>query len=114
MQRTTEEDHFLGLGSPRFAAARAESVSGPQLRAAWHEVFAGPDPREALARVGGDFAVGLRDAGGRVVLAVDRFAVQTLCYRVVDGQLRFAARADALADADAALDPQAIFDYLYF
>ncbi|TMH26626.1 MAG: asparagine synthase, partial [Betaproteobacteria bacterium] len=30
------------------------------------------------------------------------------------GQLHFAARADSLIDASAELDPQAIFDYLYF
>ena len=47
-------------------------------------------------------------------LSVDRFAIHSLCYRVVDGQLRFAARADDLADASTQIDPQAIFDYLYF
>lgn len=47
-------------------------------------------------------------------LRVDRFGIHTLCYRVVDGQLRCAARADDLADAGTEIDPQAIFDYLYF
>jgi len=47
-------------------------------------------------------------------LSVDRFAIHTLCYRVVDGQLRFATRADDLADETTEIDPQAIFDYLYF
>lgn len=47
-------------------------------------------------------------------LSVDRFAIHSMCYRVVDGQLRFAARADELADASTEIDPQAIFDYLYF
>jgi len=46
--------------------------------------------------------------------SVDRFAVNSLCYRVVDGQLRTAARADELADHTTEIDPQAIFDYLYF
>jgi len=32
----------------------------------------------------------------------------------MNGQLRFAPRADDLADADTPVDPQAIFDYLYF
>ena len=47
---------------------------------------------------------------------MDRFAIRTLCYRVIDGQLHFAARADELAALPpmAAIDPQAIFDYLYF
>lgn len=48
------------------------------------------------------------------VLSVDRFGIHTLCYRVDNGQLRFAARADDLADASTEIDPQAIFDYLYF
>lgn len=47
-------------------------------------------------------------------LRVDPFGLQSLCYRVVDGQLRSAARADDLADASTPIDPQAIFDYLYF
>ncbi len=47
-------------------------------------------------------------------LRVDHFGIRTLCYRVVDGQLRFAARADELADSATEIDPQAIFDYLYF
>ena len=44
---------------------------------------------------------------------MDRFAIQTLCYRLDSSGLRFAERADALADG-ADIDPQAIFDYLYF
>jgi len=47
-------------------------------------------------------------------LSVDKFAIHSVCYRVVDGQLRHAARADDLADASTQIDPQAIFDYLYF
>ena len=47
-------------------------------------------------------------------LSVDRFALHSLCYRVDNGQLRFARRADDLADAGTQIDPQAIFDYLYF
>ena len=47
-------------------------------------------------------------------MAVDRFAIRTLCYRIDNNQLRFAARADELAEAGTEIDPQAIFDYLYF
>jgi asparagine synthase (glutamine-hydrolysing) len=47
-------------------------------------------------------------------LSVDHFAIHSVCYRVEDGQLRYAARADELADAGTQIDPQAIFDYLYF
>jgi asparagine synthase (glutamine-hydrolysing) len=61
----------------------------------------------------GQFAVGVRDASGRALLAVDRFAARTLCYVVRDGALHFAERADQLAPG-ADLDLQALFDYLYF
>jgi asparagine synthase (glutamine-hydrolysing) len=104
----------LTLGTPTFedpqlaATAREHGVA-----AAWRRLWA-EQGEAGLARVSGAFAVGLREAGGRTVLAVDRFAVHSLCYRVDAGGLRFAARADELATGDAALDPQAIFDYLYF
>ena len=104
----------LYSGSPRFsdAALSALALAGDPA-AAWRAALQG-DPKSAAQGVTGDFAVGLREPGGRVFMAVDRFAVRTLCYRVVQGQLRFAARADELADADSDIDPQAIFDYLYF
>ncbi len=102
-------------GSPSFrsddlaACAREHGAE-----AAWRRAFAAAGPK-AAADVGGDFAVAVREPGGRTLLAVDRFAIRTLCYRVVDGELRYAERADELADATGAgLDPQAIFDYLYF
>jgi|SRR5438105_29293 len=105
-------DHFLSLGSPGFADAKPELES--ELRQAWQAVLSAPDWQSRLGRVDGGFAVGLRDASGGTRLAVDRFAIQTLCYRVIDGELHFAARADALAGTDVEIDPQAIFDYLYF
>ena len=58
----------------------------------------------------------MTDATGVSFLAVDRFALRSLCYRIVNGQLHFAERADELASIPpkAQIDPQAIFDYLYF
>ena len=68
----------------------------------------------AAAASAGAFSVGLSDGMGRTALAVDRFAIHTLCYRVDQGELQFAPRADTLAKGQAELDPQAIFDYLFF
>jgi asparagine synthase (glutamine-hydrolysing) len=48
------------------------------------------------------------------VLAVDRFASQSLCYSLQGGQLRWARQAHALVQPGGELDPQALFDYLYF
>ena len=101
-------------GSPRFSDARQAALAlGGDVAAAWGLALQG-DPKAAAQAVSGDFAVGLREPSGRTILAVDRFAIRSLCYRVQDGQLRFASGADALADAGTQIDPQAIFDYLYF
>jgi len=48
-----------------------------------------------------------------VFMAVDKFATQSLCYRVDGRNIAFAQRADAFGGA-AQIDPQALFDYLYF
>ena len=62
------------------------------LASAWHTAFSrhGPDAPKA---VHGDFAVGITAADGSVFLAVDRFAIRTMCYRIQDGVLRFSADA---------------------
>jgi len=49
-----------------------------------------------------------------VFLAVDRFSVQTLCYRFDGKTLAFSDRADCVPGRGDELDPQALFDYLYF
>ena len=101
---------MLALGAPEFRDASLAALSQSDgAAAAWQQALQG-DPAPALAATGGDFAVAMRSASSRTVLAVDRFAIHTLCWRVVDGELRFATRADELADDDAGIDPQAIFD----
>ncbi|MEO8249086.1 MAG: asparagine synthase C-terminal domain-containing protein [Burkholderiales bacterium] len=101
---------ILALGSPRFSDERLAALHrAGDTAACWRDL--GP---EGIERVAGNFAVGVREPGGRSWLAVDRFGIESICWRIVDGQLRVAARADELADGDAQIDPQAIFDYLYF
>ena len=98
-------------GRPRFDAADAAPGTDPA--AAWASLVHRYGPAGAAARVHGDFALALREPSGRCVLAVDRFATQTMCWRQRNGQFEFAERADQLGDASS-LDPQALFDYLYF
>ena len=62
----------------------------------------------------GGFAIAFNPEPGKTYLAVDRFSICSLCYRVKDGQLFVAERADELSDIDDELDPQALYDYLYF
>jgi asparagine synthase (glutamine-hydrolysing) len=104
----------LTSGRPLFADPRLQELAQSHgLVRAWQQALQEQGPEAAALGAQGGFAVGLVDAAGTGFLAVDRFAVQSLCYRIVDNQLRFAERADALADGDD-LEPQALFDYLYF
>ena len=56
------------------------------------------------------------ETDGRQFMAVDRFGIRSLCFRVIDGKLHVAKRADDLAQLGpvAEIDLQALFDYLYF
>jgi asparagine synthase (glutamine-hydrolysing) len=102
------------LGNPRFRDADLHALAAREgAAAAWRAAFARHGPK-APAQVDGDFAVAVSMPAGAIYLAVDRFAIQTLCYRTETGMLRAAARADQLAGPDAGLDLQALFDYLYF
>jgi asparagine synthase (glutamine-hydrolysing) len=104
----------ISLGTPRFtASALAQMARTEGTLAAWQAAFL-KHGATAPGEVQGPFAVGLHLPDGRSFLAVDRFGIEPLCYRVQHGRLHFASRADALTDEPPELDPQAIFDYLYF
>jgi asparagine synthase (glutamine-hydrolysing) len=109
-----EPTELLTAGSPRFDDPRlAATAQQAGTAEAWQQALL-RSPAEAAAAARGHFAVGLRDDAGRTFLAVDRFAVHTLCYREEGGSLRFSARADTLSRDAADIDPQALYDYLYF
>ncbi|GAB3248678.1 asparagine synthetase B family protein [Chitinimonas naiadis] len=100
-------------GSPVFSDVRlAETARTEGALRAWEQAFS-QQGRLAASGVTGNFAVALR-TGTQVFLAVDRFAVKGLCYRQSGDTLLFAERADELIDSGAEVDPQAIFDYLFF
>lgn len=110
MPPTENEDFFLP--APASGAADLEGLRqlGPQaLQAA---IAAGQAPFDR------PFALALRWPDGTALLAVDRFAVHSLCWRLQQGPdgaaLRVAERADSLAGPGHPLDTQALFDYLYF
>ena len=109
-------DGVIATGRPRFAEAGFADVADRRgAPEAWLAAFTRLG-RSAPAAVEGDFAVGMTLPDGRTFLAVDRFAVRSLCWRVIGNRLHFSERADELAAlAPAApIDPQALFDYLYF
>lgn len=93
----------------------AESTLDPSTLAQWLETFK-RSRVNALAALRGPFSIIVIDLNERAVyLAVDRFAIRTLCYRLADGFIEFSDRADAIErGADNIIDPQSIYNYLYF
>jgi asparagine synthase (glutamine-hydrolysing) len=72
-------------------------------------------PGPALTALRGGYALlHLDGVTGRVVLAVDRFSIETLCYAFDGARLAFADRADAVPLARRTLALQSIYDYLDF
>jgi asparagine synthase (glutamine-hydrolysing) len=69
----------------------------------------------AAEGVDGGFAVAIVDLGQRrAMLFVDRFSIETLCYRVGDGTLGFASSASDVPHSVRTLHAQSLYDYLYF
>jgi asparagine synthase (glutamine-hydrolysing) len=101
-------------GVPRFSGkAASQFMAEGSLELAWQATLHG-DISAALQTVGGNFSLAIRLPDGRIVLAVDRFAIRSLCYREIGGELHFGPSADAVRSSETEIDPQAIFDYLYF
>lgn len=104
-----DEGACVVLGHPEIDGQRPDAPAATLL-AGWRR-----DGSKLLARLSGDYAFAIVDAAQRhVVLAVDRFAIQTLCLRHENGRLSFSDRADCVDGRSGELDPQAIYDYLYF
>lgn len=69
----------------------------------------------AAVDVGGGFAAVIIDCiHASVVLVVDRFGIETLCYKAGERSIAFADAAHEVPGSSRSVDPQAILDYLYF
>ncbi|MFY7863800.1 asparagine synthetase B family protein [Roseateles sp.] len=101
-------DTPFASGTPRFHEAANDPL------AAWQKAYADKGALCA-SEVQGDFSVALQLPAGGTFLAVDRFAVHSLCYAVHGGHLHYASRADVLARklGITEINTQAIFDYLF-
>ena len=102
----------LVTGQPRFPADVA--VAGETDEQRWRHLLRLHGPADAACRVGGNFAVAMALEDGSVFMAVDKFAAQTVCYRVDGPHISFSARADDFGGGAAQIDLQGLFDYLYF
>ena len=74
--------------------------------------------KDLLKYLHGPFAFAVLDlANGKAVLAIDRMGIYRLCYTVIEGSLVFGSTATSVAAHPAitlTIDPQAVFDYVYF
>lgn len=98
-------DELNGLArerSPACAVARAYLKSG----------------KEFLEDMHGAFCVAVIDAqAGTALIAIDRLGIYPLCHAVSDGHFIFATRTDGVVAhpaMDRVIDPQSIFNYIYF
>ena len=103
------------IGTPQFVEEETAHISSQSGISAgflksWRE-----HGTEAVSYVQGAYAVVIADVARKsVFLAVDRFAIQTLCYCIDSRALNFSDRADCVEGRGEELDPQAVFDYLFF
>ncbi len=109
---TTEPGAAIVAGEPRFPDCAGGSATGREQQ--WRQLVQTHGPAAAARRIAGSFCVAITLDDGSVFLAVDRFASRPLCYSIDARGLRVAMRADAFGSGAADVDPQAIFDYLYF
>jgi len=101
-------------GNYRFADRDLAGIAAERGdEAAWLAAF-DRHGTDAPMHVTGDFSVAVRGSDDRTYLAVDRFAVRTLCYRIAGHDVHCHERADALVGPTATHDAQALFNYLYF
>ena len=111
----TEVDGLLMAiaGHPRFRDARSPVTDLVSLARRLRDTG-----KEALAAVGGDFALAAWDSRRqRGLLAVDRIGVHPLTYANVPGSIVFGSTLDMLfghAEVQRKISDQGIFDYLYY
>ncbi|HEX8009588.1 MAG TPA: asparagine synthase-related protein [Casimicrobiaceae bacterium] len=103
-------DGVMAMVARNARAGAAEPVEGQR----WIERYVRHGEHAAEA-VDGGFAVVIVDLGKRqVLLVVDRFSIETLCYRAGDGMLGFSNAASDVPKSRKTLNAQSLYDYLYF
>ncbi|MEC5397288.1 asparagine synthetase B family protein [Uliginosibacterium sp. H1] len=104
---------LVTLGEPR---ARSEALARVIAEQGWAALLPAllASPDETLAGLAGRFSLLWLDAANQTLgLVTDRFNTHSLCIAQDGSRIAFADRADKVPVARQ-IDPQAIFDYLYF
>jgi len=102
-------------GSPWFSAARRQRLAEARGAAAAVADAYLADPDGVLEELRGGFALAILDARrDRLLLAVDRMGIHSLCYAATSAGMVFATSLDALRrhpEVDTSVGPQAVYRY---
>ncbi len=89
-------------------------VPGENDAARWLS-FIGMHGDSGMAMVSGGWSViVVSPSQGELILAVDRFSIQTACYAKEGTRIAFAERADEVPALDCSVDQQSLYHYLHF
>ena len=103
-----EDTVCIAWGRPRWLGSRSPAGVAELMSAL---DATGP---AALERLDGGFAIVFASRRlNRVLLAVDRFSMETMCYAVENGTLAFSDRADAVPLARRTISAQSVYHYAY-
>ncbi len=109
-----DETLCIVWGAPRAGISETGAIAAP---ATAEQVMnrLSASGASALADLKGGFGVFFFDGKAqRIILAVDRFSIETVCFGFDGGRLCFSDRADAVPLDSRTLSLQSIYDYLYF
>jgi len=101
-------------GSPRCGSPHSAAVAEP---ATARQILdrLGASGHAGLADLRGGFGIFYADQdGGQLIIAVDRFSIETACYSIQGDRIAFSDQADAVPVQATRVTPQSIYDYLYF
>jgi len=97
-------------GHPNFPMG----ISGENNAACWLSFINARGHGEMAKVTGGWSLVIIEPSRGKLILAVDRFAIQTACYAEEGSRIAFAERADEVEALDRTLNQQSLYHYLHF
>lgn len=104
---------IVGFADARLAQQAQSEGIAKTLAGLWRN-----SAEQACASLSGAFSLCILDEkSGQAVLAIDRMGTHSLTYQASNGCLAFATSADALNRhpiAAADIDPQALYNYVYF
>jgi len=101
-------------GAPRYSPAQSTHVAGTASAELILEQLAHAGI-SALKEIKGGYGIFFIDVNAqRVILAVDRFSIETISFAMEEGRLAFSDRANVVPVRSRTVSRQSLYDYLHF